>query len=142
LSWPTPTFADLRRFCEIDGWEQRRSATGKTGDHHRYKKKLADGRILRTKASHSKDEIGKSLWRHIWNDQLVIDSEDQFWEALRTGQAVDRNAPAGPSKPTLPGWLVEKLLQEVRLPEEQVRELNEEEALARLHEHWSRSAGD
>ncbi len=132
----------MRRFCEIDGWEQRRSATGRTGDHHRYKKHLPDGRILRTKASHSNAEIGKALWRHIWKEQLAVENEEQFWEALRTGRPVDREAPAGPSRPTLPGWLVQKLLGEVGLSEAELRDMTEDEARHRLHEHRSQPRQD
>lgn len=136
---PPPTFAELVRFCEIDGWEERKSARGKTGDHVRFKKTLPDGRILLTTASRSKAQIGKSLWAHIWRDQLALESEAQFWDALCTGRPVERGGRlAGPVKPTLPGWLVARLLGEVGLAEAELRDLTEEEGLRRLHEHWSR----
>lgn len=136
---PQPKFSDLRRFCQIDGWEEMRGASGKRGDHFRYRKVLEDGRILRTKASHSDAEIGDpSLWRRIWRDQLALASEAQFWEALKSGEPVDRAefapAPAGPS---LPGWLVENLIRKVGMPPEQVAQMTEQEALDRLNEFYS-----
>ena len=136
---PQPKFSDIRRFCQIDGWEETRGASGKRGDHFRYRKVLEDGRILRTRASHSDDEIGDpSLWRRIWRDQLALASEAQFWEALQSGEPVNRTqsalAPAGPS---LPGWLVESLIRKVGMPPEEVAQMTEQEALDRLNEFYS-----
>jgi hypothetical protein len=61
---------------------------------------------------------------------------------LRTGKPVDRGSPAGPSRSTLPGWLVEKLLGEVGLSEAELHGMTEEEARHRLHEHWSQPRQD
>jgi hypothetical protein len=138
---PQPKFSDIRRFCQIDGWEEKKGASGKRGDHFRYRKVLEDGQILRTKASHSDDEIGDpSLWRRIWRDQLALESEDQFWEALESGKPVNRTrsvpAPAGPS---LPGWLVDSLIRKVGMSPEEVARLTEQEARDRLNEFYSRS---
>jgi len=126
---PQPTFDDLRRFCEIDNWTRKVSARGKTGDHDRYVKQLADGSILRTKASHSREQIGdRRLWRHIWKDQLGLTSEDQFWIALQTGKAVPRTAE--PARGT-PEWLIRQLIHTVGLTEEQALALSPDEAQAR-----------
>ncbi len=129
---PQPTFDDLRRFCEIDGWSRKESARGKTGDHDRYRKHLGDGTILRTKASHSKEQIGNpSLWHHIWRDQLGLESEDQFWTALKTGKPVPREAEAPRGTPE---WLIQQLIHTVGLTEAQALALSPEEAIAR----WER----
>ena len=137
---PQPRFSDLRRFCEIDGWEELKGATGKRGDHFRYRKALPDGRILRTKASHGDDEIGRDLWSHIWREQLALEGEDQFWAALETGKPADR-ARAGegaPSGPSLPAWLVNNLIRQAGVPPEEVARMSEEEARERLNEFYSR----
>lgn len=136
---PRPTWPDLRRFCEIDGWEERGRTRGGTGDHLRYRKLLPDGRILRTKASHGNAEIGDpGLWHHILRDQLELESEDQFWEALRTARPVPR-APAERSPPvgtSTPGWVVSGLLR-AGVPESETRTMSPEEAQHRLEEIWS-----
>jgi hypothetical protein len=129
---PQPTFDDLRRFCEIDGWSTKESARGKTGDHDRYRKQLGDGTILRTKASHSKEQIGNpSLWHHIWRDQLGLASEDQFWTALKTGNPVPREAEAPRGTPE---WLIQQLIHTVGMTEAQALALSPEQAEARWEE--------
>jgi hypothetical protein len=139
---PQPRFSDLRRFCEIDGWDEQKGARGKRGHHFRYRKVLPDGRILRTKASHSDDEIGRDLWRHIWREQLALESEDQFREALETGKPVDRIQPeeTAPSGPSLPAWLVDNLIRQAGVPPEEVSQMSEEEARERLNEFYARPA--
>lgn len=137
---PQPTFGDIRRFCEIDEWEQVRGARAKTGDHFRYHKVLPDGVIRRTRASHGSGEIrDRRLWRHIWKDQLGLQSEGRFWEALRTGTPVERGRhdrpPAGPS---LPGWLYRALVVDHGLPETELAEMTQDEARARLVQLRSR----
>jgi len=130
---PHPTFDDRRRFCEIDGWSKKESARGKTGDHDRYRKELVDGTILRTKASHSKEQIGNpSLWRHIWRDQLGLESEDEFWTALKTGKPVQREpeAPRG-----TPEWLIQQLLHTLGMTEAEALALTPDEAVARWEKY-------
>jgi hypothetical protein len=136
---PQPKFSDIQRFCQIDRWGEKMGASGKRGDHFCYRKVLEDGRILRTKASHSDDEIGDpSLWRRIWRDQLALESEEQFWEALESGKPVERtqSAPvlAGPS---LPGWLVDNLIRKVGMSPEEVARMTEQEARDRLNEFYA-----
>jgi hypothetical protein len=137
---PQPRFSDLRRFCEIDGWEELKGARGKRGDHFRYRKVLPDGRILRTKASHGDDEIGRDLWNHIWREQLALEGEGQFSEAMETGKPVDRTRAeeAPPSGPSLPAWLVNNLIRQAGVPPEEVALMSEEEARRRLNEFYAR----
>ena len=72
---PPPSFDDLRRFVEIDTWEELERVRGGAGDHRRYRKVLADGTILRTRVSHGSGEIGDAgLWKRIWRDQLGLDA--------------------------------------------------------------------
>lgn len=126
---PQPTFDDIRRFCEIDDWTPRETARGKRGDHDRYTKRLDDGTILRTRASHNNDQIGdRSLWHRIWRDQLGLKNEDEFWTALKTGKPVPRAAetPEG-----TPEWLINHLIHTVGLTEDAALTLTRAEAEAR-----------
>ena len=135
-----PRWSDLRRFCEIDGWEARGRTRGGAGDHFRYRKLLPDGRILRTKASPGNDELADArLWRHILRDQLELESEDQFWEALRSGRSVLRAAaePSPPTGPSIPTWVVSGLLK-AGIAEAEIRAMSPEQAQHRLEELRSR----
>lgn len=137
---PQPRFSDIRRFCEIDRWEELGRAQGGTGDHWRYRKVLDDGTVLRTRASHSDEQIGDpGLWQRIWKYQLGLESEEQFWEALRTGQPIVRGASEQPAVtgPSIPAWIVQGLLR-AGVPESEIRQLDTDDARRRLEEHWSR----
>jgi hypothetical protein len=137
-----PTYKDLRDFCRIDGWvdlKTKRSAVqgrkGQALDHDRYEKVLPDGRILRTKVSRGSGQYGDpNLWRRIWRDQLGLESEDQFWEALRTEKPVDRT-PVQPQPPasaaTKPAWLHRNLVLIAGIPEPEVLAMSADEAHAR-----------
>ncbi len=136
---PPPSFDDLRRFCELDGWEELPRVRGGTGDHRRYRKVLPDGMILRTKVSHGSGAIGDpGLWRRIWRDQLGLDSEDAFWRALRESRPVDRGdaSPATPAGPSIPGWVVAGL-RRAAINEAEVRTLTAAEARRRLEAIWA-----
>lgn len=135
-----PRWSDLRRFCDVDGWEERGRTRGGIGDHYRYRRLLPDGRILRTKASHGNDEIGDPrLWHHILHDQLELESEDEFWEAVRSGRPAPRVAaePSPPIGPTIPTWVVSGLLR-AGITEAEIRAMSPEQAQHRLEEFWSR----
>jgi hypothetical protein len=134
-----PSFADLRRFCEIDGWEELGRVRGGTGDHRRYRKVLDDGTILRTRVSHGGEIADPGLWTRIWRDQLGLESEDAFWRALRDGRPADRGEPTVglPPGPSIPGWVVVGLLRAGRT-EVEIRSLTAAEAQGLLEELWAR----
>lgn len=128
-----PRHSDLRRFCEVDGWEET-TKRRRNPDHTRYRKLLDDGRVLWTKVSHGRGSIeDPTLWSRIWREQLGLGSEEEFWEALRTKKPVDRSSPtpAPPSGPSKPGWLLNSLIFVAGLPEEEVERLSVEEATQR-----------
>lgn len=131
-----PTFEDLRRYLLRDGWTEEPNLVrgrARSGDHRRYRKELTDGTVLRTKVPHGlRDEIGRDLFRHILRDQLRVD-EARFWAVVRGTTGPDE-APA-PDAPTIPGWLVERLIRAVGLAEEDVRRMTRDEALAAWEEH-------
>lgn len=68
-----PSWRDLKRFCERDGWTQIKKAA----DHFYYAKQLDDGTILRTKISHGTAEIHHHLWQQILKKQLKV-TQDYF----------------------------------------------------------------
>jgi hypothetical protein len=142
---PLPRFDDIRRFCELDGWIKKSTVRKGEGDHTRCEQRLEDGTILRTRASHSNEQIGdRSLWRHIWSEQLGLAIEDDFWRVLETQRPADRPStqPRPPEGPSLPGWLVEALVRQAGIPLSEVSVLTEHEARQRLNEFWSRSRDD
>lgn len=128
--------SEHKKFCEVDQWTERKSARGKKPDHDRYEKHLEDGTILLTKVSRNKKEYGAGLWRHIWTDQLQLESEEQFWEALRTGKPVPRvqDQASPPDKETIPGWLVQQLHYTVGLRLDEIRKMTATEA----QDRWER----
>jgi hypothetical protein len=65
-----PSWRDLKRFCERDGWELY-----KTTDHWYYRKYMPDGTLKRTKVSMGTGEIKKNLWKEILNKKLQVSIE-------------------------------------------------------------------
>jgi len=81
----TPTWAQVERFCRIDGWTEVR----RTGHVH-FEKVLPDGTVLRTHRSFaSRKTMSSGRFRAVLRYQLSI-SEEQFWQALATRKPVDR----------------------------------------------------
>ncbi len=66
-----PTWKELKRFCDRDGWELYKDT-----DHYFYRKKMPDGTILRTEISKGSSELGKQLWREIIYKQLKVTQEE------------------------------------------------------------------
>jgi hypothetical protein len=125
------TFGDLREYVVRDGWiEEPSLARGRTrtGDHRRYRKELVDGTILRTKVPHGvRDEIGADLFRHLLRAQLRV-TEERFWAVVHGAGPADELRP--PEATAIPGWLVERLLFTVGLPEDEIRGMTPDEARA------------
>lgn len=67
-----PSWNELRRFCERDGWELYKST-----DHFYYRKRESDGTVKHTKVSRGSGEIRGHLWREILKKQLQV-SEEYF----------------------------------------------------------------
>ena len=81
----TPTWAQVERFCRIDGWREVR----RTGHVH-FEKVLADGTVLRTHRSFaSRKTMSPGRFRAIVRYQLRV-TEEQFWLVLETRKPVDR----------------------------------------------------
>lgn len=128
---PIPDKKDVKRFCALDGWEETKAVSP---DHHRYRKRLDDGTVLRTRVSLGRGPIchAPALWAKVWRHQLGLSSEDEFWEVLKSRQPARRGAPAAPPpEPQMPAWLFEALVHSFGVDESEVRSLTEDEALAR-----------
>ncbi len=125
------TFGDLKKYVEHDGWTEEKNRArrrSKVGNHWRYSKEGHDGTTLRTKVSHSvRDEIGSDLFHRILRDQLRVD-EATFWAVVHGRTAPEASAPPAPAP--VPGWLIQRLILTVGMPEDEVRNLSAEGAAA------------
>jgi len=65
-----PSWKELKRFCESDGWELYKET-----DHYFYRKFDNNGNIRRTKVSKGTGDIHKNLWSEILKKQLQVDKE-------------------------------------------------------------------
>lgn len=127
---PIPDKKDLRRFCELDGWEKTEATSP---DHDRYRKRLPDGTVLRTKVSRGRGAIVRNpgLWAKVWRHQLHLESEDQFWKALKDRMPAQRSATEPePPEPQMDSWLFEALTMTFGVDENRVRDMEPDEALA------------
>ena len=66
-----PTWKELKRFCERDGWEQYKQGA----DHFHYRKRDGDGSVRRVKVSMGSGEIHGHLWLEILKKQLCVSAE-------------------------------------------------------------------
>lgn len=133
-----PSTADLHRFCEVDGWEIRKTARGKkASDHTRYKKVLSDGTMLITKVSHGRKGIDDpDLFKHILRTQLQVTGE-QFWAAVDNGTKPER--PGAEPEPlpqgSIPFDLARNLLLRVGVSQAELAQMTMDEAVARWQEY-------
>ena len=70
-----PSWRDLKRFCDQDGWELYIDT-----DLYCFRKESDDGSIRYTKVAKSTDEIKERQWAQILQNQLKVSKEyfDQF----------------------------------------------------------------
>lgn len=81
----TPTWAQIEKFCRLDGWSEVR----RTGHVH-FEKVLGDGTVLRTHRSFaSRKTMSPGRFNAILRYQIRVTAE-QFWETVDTGEPVDR----------------------------------------------------
>lgn len=138
MSWPAPTRADHKRFCEREGWDRVEDARGRHGTHHfAYELNLPDGRNLRTRISYPIDRTayGHGLWAYILREQLEV-TEQEFWACVRQGVRPDRGYAVTPAEP-LSARLAYMLIHDVGLGEQEVAAMTKDEAIDRLQKRWS-----
>ena len=132
-----PTYKELRRFVEVEGWTDKdKKAHKKTGDHHRYVFTTPQGDRLYTRISRGTGQIrDPGLFAAILREQLQIDKA-QFWKAVDKGIAPVRAiAGAVIRSQAIDAKLVRNLLTKVGLPRESLYEMSAEQALS-LYNEW------
>ncbi|MFZ5634423.1 MAG: type II toxin-antitoxin system HicA family toxin [Bacillota bacterium] len=65
-----PSWNELRRFCERDGWELYKKT-----DHYYFRKQMPDGTLKRTKVSMGSGQIKGNVWKEILKKQLQVTQE-------------------------------------------------------------------
>jgi hypothetical protein len=131
------TRTDHQSFCLVEGWTERRRATGRRGTHHvNYELPLPDGRILYTR-SHPVDrtDYGPSIWSHILRDQLAV-TADEFWACVHDKMLPDRQGPEAPVE-AIPAGVVRALVVDARVSEVDVRAMSKAEAVQRLADFYT-----
>lgn len=139
MSYPTATRKNHERFCVVEGWEQRKTATGSKGTNHvRYELVLPDGKILYTRISHPVDrsDYGTQMWSHILRDQLQV-SPAEFWSCVRDGCKPARGGPPQPPPEAIPLGVVQGLMAQ-GVPERDIKAMSKSEAIQQLTEYYSK----
>lgn len=136
-----PSFGDIERFCGIDGWTQDTGTGGRRQRHIRYEKPVQGQAPLRTQISHDRSKgPSPGRWKAILRNQLKV-TEEQFYEALRGGTAVDRTPPPEPPAPIpVEDWVREGLRRE-GMSDGDIDALGPTEAQQELHRRWSGGQG-
>jgi hypothetical protein len=128
----TPTYAQLRRFCEVDGWTDLTKQGGRRRRHHlRYAKVLSGGRALYTRVSLGAGSIDDhGLFKHILRDQLEV-TEEQFWVAVDNGVAPERPGARRSERPagSYLDYSVVKGLLAAGYTEQQIAAMTKDEAV-------------
>lgn len=131
-----PTYKQLRRFVEVEGWEDKdKKSQKKTGDHHRYVFTTPKGERLYTRISHGSGQIqDPGLFTAILRDQLQID-RTQFWSAVDNGAKPKRALPGGAIRVgSIDAKLARNLLTKAGVSSESLYEMSAEQALSLWHQ--------
>lgn len=128
-----------RKFVETESWQKKGTArgSGKTGDHHRYTLRLANGDVLTTRVSHGAGAVNDpKLVAKILRDQLQV-TEADFYACVRRGKLPPRPAPERPSVPEggLDAKLVRNLIRKAGLSQDTVAAMTEEQAVDAWNQH-------
>lgn len=133
-----PTWGQLRRFCERQGFRPS------TTDHDFYDKVLADGSTAGTKISFGLAEtapVPSSLWSRIWRRQLRLQAEGEFWRGLAGGAVAFDIPQTEESAQPLPDYLARHLREDRHLPEDAIVTFSRAEAQRLLNEWYRRDRG-
>ena len=140
-----PTYAELRRFCAVDGRQDRDASRGaKTGDHSRYFKVLRDGTHLYARVSHGSGAVRSAgMFGHVLRVELQV-TAGQFWAAVDKGVAPGRPGDDEPAaeRPALPHDLVKNLTTKVGYPLAEALSMSKEEAVAAWQAWLAEHGGD
>ena len=128
----SPTFGELRRFCEVEGWIDLAKQAGRKRRHHfRFALVLTDGRTLYTRVSMGSGSIDDpGMFKHILRDQMEVTAAE-FWAAVDDGVAPHR--PGAGESQRLPGIYLDhglvKALLRVGCPAADIAALTKAEAV-------------
>ncbi len=139
MKYPAPTRAHHRGFCVAEGWVQRTTVRGRTGDPVRFELALPDGRVLSTRISHpvsKRETYGASLWKKILRVDLEV-TESEFWTCLQDGVVPSRGGLPGPTRRSIPLGLFHQLVTTVGVPEVDVRAMPTGQAAQRLADFYA-----
>ena len=137
-----PTYKELLRFVEVEGWEDKDSKSHKTtGDHHRYVFMTPTGERLYTRVSHGRDEIrSPGLFTNILQEQLCIDAE-QFWASVDSGVKPMRPMPASTQQRSgIELKLARNLISKLGMDPKDLAKLTQEDAV-KIWNEWLTSGG-
>jgi hypothetical protein len=140
LTPTAPTWGDVEDFLDADGWRQveKGERGGSRSRHVFYEKTLADGRVLQTHTSHSRQKtLSPGRFSGVLRHQLEV-SREQFWECIRAQRSVDRPTELEEGSVEHEAWVVAVLVGELHMTAEQIAALSEEEAKGLVQEHWSK----
>lgn len=137
----SPTWGDVEDFLKADRWTQlpARARGGRRQSHIFFEKALTDGRVLKTHISHDRSStISAGRFGRVLRDQLEV-SRSEFWEAIRSGDEVDRPVPTDDEETVEhPLYVVRVLSGDLRMSPTEIEALSAEEAERLVHEHWSK----
>jgi hypothetical protein len=134
-----PTWGEIERFLEIDGWTRLPPASrGGSSQRHIFFEKLLDsGELLQTHISHSRaGRPSPGRFALILRNQIKVSRTD-FWQALRTGEPVARPVALETEHVEHEAWVVAVLAGELYMIAEEIRKLDTEQARQLVIEHWS-----
>lgn len=135
MKFPAPSRRAHKQFCEIEGWDIVRNATGKRGHHLTFELALQDGSILRTRVSRPADKTsyGKALWAHILTDQICV-SESEFWACVTDNLPPERSGSDAVAVEAPPVGVVYQLIHRAGLPTDEVAAMSRQDAIDRLNQ--------
>lgn len=136
------TWGEVEAFLRADGWREIRGGerSGSRRRHVFYEKVLADGRMLMTHVSHSRDKsMSPGRFSSLLRRDLEV-SREQFWQCVRTGRPVDRpGLPDEVETVQHDAWVVAVLVGKLHMDTAQLERLTRAEAEELVREHWSGS---
>jgi len=128
-----PTWGEVRRFCERQGFARRET------DHTFFDKTFPGGETAGPKISRGVDgeTLTKARWSLVWRRQLRLRSEDDFWRGLE-GESVEYDILAPPASPEpLPEYLRRFLTSVRHLTKEEIADTPQDEAMRLWYTHLS-----
>jgi hypothetical protein len=137
----SPSWGDVERFLGADGWRQIPPGErgGRRQSHIFFEKELPDGRLLQTHISHDRSSwIGPGRFSAILREQLEV-SRAEFWEAIRSGEPVERPVEMADEEVVEhEAWVIAVLVGELHLTTGEIEQLTEQAAIDLVHKYWSR----